>query len=158
FAGTRRLGEDDAGAIYDLGMYAWAQQLPLNAAGEVLVPLFGDLKRHKIADQEVSHLGNELLSQRFVDRDVFMTAELWGIASTDPYGHRGDLSNLHDVIAAHGGDARAVRDRYLDLGTNDQQDIIAFLSTLIIDRNADMAINSQSRVIGSIHLPGVTGQ
>jgi len=143
FAGTRRAGEDDSAAVYDLGLYEWARQLPTDANGNVLVPLFGDLKRHKIADNEVSHLGNELLSQRFVDRDVFMTAELWGIASTDPYGHRGDLSTLHEVISAHGGDARTVRDHYLSLSESEQQNIIAFLSTLIIDRQAVADNNTQ---------------
>lgn len=152
FAGTRRSGEDDFPAVYDLGLYQWARQLPRNADGDVLVPLFGDLKRHKIADQEVSHLGNELLSQRFVERDVFMTAELWGIASTDPYGHRGDISTLHQVISAHGGDARSVRERYMALPTTEQQDIIAFLSTLVIDEqavsNADTDIDIE--VIGRV--------
>ena len=131
-AGTRRTDEDDHNAVYDLALYEWAATLPRNDNGDVLVPLFGDLKRHKIADQEVATLGNELLAQRFVERDVFMTAELWGIASTDPYGHRGDISTLHEVIVAHGGDARAARDTYNKLSTQDQQSIIAFLSTLII--------------------------
>ena len=132
FAGTRRSGEDDNNAVYDLSLMPWLASLPRNSNGEVLVPLYGDLKRHKIADQEVALLGNELLSQRFVERDVFITSELWGIASTDPYGHRGDISTLHEVIAAHGGDARASRDQYLSLSEDDQQSIIAFLSTLVI--------------------------
>jgi len=132
FAGTRRAGEDDHSAVYNLAFYNWAKALPRNNKGEVLVPLFGDLKRHKIADKEISALGNELLSQRFVDRDVFITSELWGIASTDPYGHRGDLSSLHEVIAAHGGAARTTRDLYMNLTKTEQQSIIAFLSTLII--------------------------
>ena len=132
-AGTRRHNEDDANAIYNLALYRWAQQLPRNDNGDILVPLFGDLKRHKIADQEVAALGNELLSQRFVERDVFITSELWGIASTAPYGHRGDISTLAEVIAAHGGDARSSRDQFLALTNKQQQQLIAFLSTLIID-------------------------
>lgn len=133
FAGTRRSNEDDHNVIYDLAITAWLQKLPRNENGDVLVPLYGDLKRHKIADQEVALLGNELLSQRFVERDVFITSELWGIASTDPYGHRGDLSTLHEVISAHGGDARESRDLYLTLDDNERESIIAFLSTLVIE-------------------------
>lgn len=133
FAGTRRFLEDDFNAVYDLSLTSWLQQLPRNDKGEVLVPLFGDLKRHKIADQEVATLGNELLSQRFVERDVFITSELWGIASTDPYGHRGDLTTLHEVIEAHGGDARVTRDNYLALTADERESIIAFLSTLVIE-------------------------
>jgi len=137
FAGTRRTDEDDNNTVYDLALYEWTRSLPTNEKGEVLVPLFGDLKRHKIADQEVATLGNELLSQRFVERDVFITSELWGIASTDPYGHRGDLSSLHDVIAAHGGDARASRDQYIAMEEKERQSIIAFLSTLVIPSHID---------------------
>ncbi len=85
----------------------WARTLPRNDKGRLLVPLFGDLKRHVIADQQVAALGNELLAQRFVERDVFMTAELWGVGSTAPYGHRGDMTTLDEVIRAHGGEGRA---------------------------------------------------
>lgn len=132
-AGTRRTGEDNADANYNLALYEWAQHLPTNDQGDILVPLFGDLKRHKIADQEVAHLGNELLAQRFVERDVFITAELWGVASTAPYGHRGDLTTMIEVIEAHGGDARTTRDKFIALTEQNKQQIIAFLATLKIE-------------------------
>ncbi|MDA4844563.1 di-heme oxidoredictase family protein [Hoeflea poritis] len=131
-AGTLRQTEIADGAVYDLALLDWAETLPRDESGAVLVPLFGDLKRHKIADQQVSALGNELLGQRFVDRDVFMTGELWGIASTDPYGHRGDLTTLDEVIRVHGGAGRAARDRYIALGDDDREALIAFLKTLVI--------------------------
>ncbi len=132
-AGTRRTGEDNADALYNLALYEWAQRLPTNDKGDILVPLFGDLKRHRIADQDVAHLGNELLAQRFVERDIFITAELWGIASTGPYGHRGDLTTLEEVIEVHGGDARIARDKFIALPEQQQQQIIAFLATLKIE-------------------------
>lgn len=131
-AGTLRPGEVRQGAVYDLSHLPWVKALPRDASGAVLVPLFGDLKRHRIADQQVTELGNELLGQRFVDRDVFMTGELWGIASTAPYGHRGDLTTLDRVIRAHGGDARQSRDRYVALSDDDRSALIAFLKTLVI--------------------------
>lgn len=131
-AGTLRPGEVRKGAVYDLSHLPWVKALPRDASGAVLVPLFGDLKRHRIADQQVTELGNELLGQRFVDRDVFMTGELWGVASTAPYGHRGDLTTLDRVIRAHGGDARASRDRYVALSDDDRTALIAFLKTLVI--------------------------
>ena len=137
-AGTRRQSEDALGTSYDLALLPWIEDLPRDDNGDILVPLFGDLKRHKIADQEVAILGNELLAQRFVERDVFSTTELWGIADTAPYGHRGDLGTLHEVIAAHGGEGRASRDRYLSLAEADRQNLIAFLKTLTIaDDHAD---------------------
>ena len=75
------------------------------------MPLFGDLKRHHISDSEISQLGNELLAQRFVERDVFITAELWGVGSTAPYGHRNDITTLDEVIRAHGGEGRDARQK-----------------------------------------------
>ncbi len=131
-AGTLRPGEIEQGAIYDLSLLPWVATLPRDASGAVLVPLFGDLKRHRIADQQVTELGNELLGQRFVDRDVFMTSELWGIASTAPYGHRGDMTTLDAIIRAHGGDARGSRDRYVALDDEQRTALIAFLKTLVI--------------------------
>lgn len=131
-AGTLRRGEADD-AVYPLALLAWAKQLPRDANGHVLVPLFGDLKRHRIADQTLAALGNELLSQRFVERNVFMTSELWGVASTAPYGHRGDLSTLTEVIDAHGGEARRSRDAWMDMSEEQRSEVIAFLKTLVIE-------------------------
>lgn len=132
-AGTLRSGESDADTVFDLALLDWTAKLEKNEKGQWMVPLFGDLKRHVIADNQVSRLGNELLSQRFVERNEFMTAELWGIGSTDPYGHRGDISTLSEVIMAHGGDARPSRDSYARLGESDRSDINAFLKRLIIE-------------------------
>ncbi len=119
-------------AVYDLGLLAWTKTLPRNDQGQILVPLFGDLKRHHIADGEVNRLGNELLAQRFVERDVFMTAELWGVGSTAPYGHRNDITTLDGVIRAHGGEGRKARDAYIAADEADRSALIAFLKTLVI--------------------------
>lgn len=131
-AGTLQTYQVEAPATYDLAMLDWAQSLPRNEEGQVLVPLFGDLKRHTMTDGDVDAFGNELMSQRFVDRNIFITAELWGVASTAPYGHRNDMYDLNEVISAHGGDARQSRDAYLDLDENIKQQLIAFLRTLEI--------------------------
>ncbi|HEX2019566.1 MAG TPA: di-heme oxidoredictase family protein, partial [Aurantimonas sp.] len=102
------------------------------AQGEVLVPLFGDLKRHRIADTRTAALGNETLAQRFVERDVFMTAELWGLADTAPYGHRGDITTLDEVIRAHGGAAEESARAYRDLPEARRSLLIAWLKTLSV--------------------------
>ncbi len=132
-AGTLNSQQVEAPAVYDLALLEWTQQLPRNENGHVLVPLFGDLKRHTMTDRVNTLLGNELLSQRFVGRDVFMTSELWGIASTAPYGHRNDFTALDEIILAHGGDARTSRDAYAAATREDQIAIIAFLKTLVIE-------------------------
>jgi len=134
-AGTLRTGELGAAlnARYNLELLEWADTLEKDEQGRWLVPLFGDLKRHVIADTQVDTLGNELLSQRFVERNVFMTSELWGIGSTAPYGHRGNLTTLSEVIAAHGGDARDSRDAWIELDDAAKSDITAYLKTLVIE-------------------------
>jgi cytochrome c peroxidase len=117
----------------DLGKTDWGGRLKRNERGEWLVPLFGDLKRHAIVDEGATALGNEIMGQRFVERDVFMTAELWGIGSTAPYGHRGDFTTLDGIILAHGGEARAARDAYARAGEEQRASIIAFLRSLVIE-------------------------
>lgn len=131
-AGTLSTQDVDAPVAYDLAMLAWAGSLRRDKDGNILVPLFGDLKRHVIADQEVAALGNELLAQRFVERNEFMTAELWGVGSTAPYGHRGDMTTLDEVIRAHGGEARKSRDAYIAANEEDRSALIAYLKTLVI--------------------------
>ena len=117
------------------------------------MPLFGDLKRHVIADQQVATLGNELLSQRFVERNVFMTTELWGVASTDPYGHRGNLTTLSEVIDAHGGAARASRDQWQALDSHEKSELIAWLKTLVINPQT-MSPQSVDSTFNNGHVTG----
>jgi cytochrome c peroxidase len=133
-AGTLSDKQVAAPAVYDLGLLDWAKALPRNDKGEVMVPLFGDLKRHNMTDGEVDAFGNELLSQRFVDRTIFATSELWGIGSTAPYGHRNDMTTLDEVIRAHGGEGRASRDTYVAATPEEQTQLIAFLKSLVIEQ------------------------
>ncbi|MDD9908342.1 MAG: hypothetical protein OXR62_01505 [Ahrensia sp.] len=131
-AGTLARGQVQDAAVYDLSLLDWARRLPRNEQGDVLVPLFGDLKRHTMTDAANERLGNELLAQRFVDRTSFATAELWGIGSTAPYGHRNDITTLDEMIRAHAGDARRSRDAYAAATDNDRRALIAFLRSLRI--------------------------
>jgi len=131
-AGTLRSGDEQQAITVDFTTEPWAKTLQRNDKGEWLVPLFSDLKRHVIVDEGVSDLGNELMGQRFVERDVFLTTVLWGVGSTAPYGHRGDFTTLDAVIRAHGGEARASRDAYVKADDATRSDLIAFLKTLVI--------------------------
>ena len=133
-AGTLNTAQVDKPAVYDIGLMDWAKHLKRNEKGEYLVPLFGDLKRHTMTDNSIEAFGNELMPQRFVDRNIFMTAELWGVASTPPYGHRNDMTTLDQVILAHAGDARISRDAYANATEEDRSNIIAFLKTLVIEQ------------------------
>lgn len=132
-AGTLRKADVRETTRFDLAALPWATSLKRDEKGRLLVPLFSDLKRHVIADTQVAAFGNELLAQRFVDRNVFATTDLWGIGSTAPYGHRGDMATLDEAIRAHGGDGRKARDAYVHASDDDRSALIAFLKTLVID-------------------------
>jgi hypothetical protein len=132
-AGTLSIKDIGTPVSYDLSKLDWAKSLERDKDGNLMVPLFGDLKRHMIADQEVASLGNELLAQRFVERNEFMTSELWGVGNTAPYGHRGDMTTLDEVIRAHGGEARDSRDAYIAASADDRSALIAYLKTLVIE-------------------------
>lgn len=134
-AGTLSAMQVGAPAIYDLALLEWTKDLPRDDDGNVLVPLFGDLKRHNMTDQDVDELGNELMAQRFVDRTVFATTELWGVGSTAPYGHRNDFTTLDGIIQAHGGAGRSARDAYLAASEQEKDQLIAFLKSLVIEHD-----------------------
>lgn len=131
-AGTLNERQVSSKAVYDIALLDWAGSLPRDEKGRVLVPLYGDLKRHAMTDNQIDALGNELLSQRFVDRNIFQTAELWGVGSTQPYGHRNDFSTLDEIILAHGGNGREARDAYAAASDAEKSALIAFLKTLVI--------------------------
>lgn len=133
-AGTLNDRQVAEAAVYDLALLDWAKDLPRNDKGEVMVPLFGDLKRHNMTDADVDAFGNELLSQRFVDRTIFATTELWGVGSTAPYGHRNDMTTLDEAIRAHGGAGRPSRDAYVAATADEQSQLIAFLKSLVLEQ------------------------
>jgi hypothetical protein len=97
--------------------------------------IFTDFKRHDLgpAFHERNYDGTM--------RKEFMTLPLWGVGSTPPYGHDGRSMTLHDVILRHGGEAQAARDAYASLGRLDRQDLLDFLSSLILFPPDDTASN-----------------
>lgn len=131
-AGTLTEQDVPEPAIYNLALLEWTSTLPRDDQGRALVPLFGDLKRHRIAN-EGEPLHNERLQQRGVEPGVFLTAELWGLESTAPYGHRNDRVTIDEIIRAHGGEAAEVREAYRTADEKDRSALIAFLRTLVIE-------------------------
>ncbi len=98
--------------------------------GGFVVHAFTDLKRHDMCDADVDHFCNERLRQDNVPVELYMTQKLWDVATSGPYGHRGDLSTLSEAIGAHGGEGRAARDAYLALPREERRDVLAFLGSL----------------------------
>ena len=129
--GTLRQQEVGAPIQIDLGEFSWAKRLRRDDKGQVLVEAFTDLKRHRIADPETPQLANEVVTQGFAPTDEFVTKRLWEVGSSlGSYGHRGDITTIHEVIMAHGGEARGSRLKYAALHEADRRAIIEFLKTL----------------------------
>jgi hypothetical protein len=105
-----------------------------------LVPAFTDLKRHVICDSTKLHFCNEPAVSPLQPTDTlvpcapdqFLTAKLWDVGNSGPYGHRGDLDTIYAAIVAHGGEANASEAEYEALPDSDQSAIVAFLKTLVM--------------------------
>jgi Di-haem oxidoreductase, putative peroxidase len=92
----------------------------------VVENIFTDFKRHD--------LGPNFYERQYDGsvRTEFMTAPLWGVGSTAPYGHDGRSINLKEVILRHGGEAQQARNAFAALPTRTRDALIAFLNSLII--------------------------
>lgn len=99
-------------------------------SGGLIVAAFSDLKRHKISDESDSFFANERIRQDNVPTDQFLTAKLWDLSTSAPYGHRGDCTTISEVIIHHAGEAKASRDGFLALDEKDKRAVVSFLSNL----------------------------
>jgi hypothetical protein len=97
--------------------------------------IFTDLKRHDLGPKfhERNYDGT-------LHREM-LTAPLWGVATTAPYGHDGRSINLMEVILRHGGEAQEARDAFAAASSRDRNDLIAFLNTLVLFPPDDTASN-----------------
>lgn len=101
------------------------------------VPAYTDLKRHVICDGNKPQFCNEPVAPlqasdtlEAVPNDEFLTAKLWDVGNSAPWGHRGDLDTIYAAIVAHGGEAAAVEGNFEALPAGDQSAVVAFLKTL----------------------------
>ena len=92
----------------------------------VVKNIFTDFKRHDLRPnfRERNYDGTT--------RTQFLTAPLWGVGSTAPYGHDGRSINLTEVILHHGGEAEKEAERFNRIGSIGQLAITEFLETLVI--------------------------
>ena len=97
--------------------------------GGVFVPLFADLKRHKMGPRLA-----ETFERGDLANDEFTTARLWGIADTAPYLHDGRATTLYQAIEFHGGEAQTARDNFLALSVGEQRKLLRFLGKLRVPR------------------------
>ncbi len=139
-------------------MLASQPRLPSDATGAIVVPLYSDLKRHKmgrcladIIHQQVDRAGV------FAPRDEFLTRPLWGVSDTGPWLHDGRALSLRDAILKHSdtactddgsgyvSEANGAVAAFQALSETDQQAVIAFLRTLRLPRDLGFASVDQNR-------------
>jgi hypothetical protein len=101
----------------------------------VVEDIYTDFKRHD--------LGPNFHERQYdgTTRTEFLTAPLWGVASTAPYGHDGRSINLTEVILRHGGEALGERNAYVRLSLEQENAVLAFLNSLILFPPDDTASN-----------------
>jgi hypothetical protein len=92
----------------------------------VVKNIFTDFKRHDLGPNfhEINYDGTI--------QELFMTEPLWGVGSTAPYGHDGRSHDLREVILRHGGEAQSARNNFANASTTTQNNVIAFLNSLIL--------------------------
>ncbi|MGE0812856.1 MAG: di-heme oxidoredictase family protein [Vicinamibacterales bacterium] len=135
---TPRLSVHDDGTGYP------ALKLPARQRFEV-TNIFTDFKRHDLG------AGFHERNYDGTVRTEFLTAPLWGVGTTAPYGHDGRSVNLREVILRHGGEAQDSRDRFAEAPPRLQRAVTAFLETLVLFPPDDTASNLDP---GDRTLPG----
>jgi mono/diheme cytochrome c family protein len=114
--------KDSVGRVaYRLG------SLQRDSQGKAYVELFGDLRRHDMGPGLAEPIADEGVAS-----SVWMTENLWGVASTAPYMHDGRATTLTEAILAHGGEGQAARDAFVSQPLDRQKDLIAFLNNLVL--------------------------
>lgn len=125
---------------------------PPPANTPLVLTTYTDLKRHTLCDRPddpapvIRELCDEQLAEDRPDQDgipgqeFFMTADLWQVGESAPWGHNGMYNSLSSIIKVHGGEARASRDAYVALPDDQQIDVIVFLKSLKI-KNQQIRVN-----------------
>ncbi len=88
------------------------------------VPLYSDLLLH-----DMGSLGDGI-AQAAATLTQMRTQPLWGLRARAPYLHDGRASTIFEAIQLHDGEAATVRDRFLALSPQEQQELIDFLKSI----------------------------
>jgi len=119
--------EDTLGISVDLKSYY--PSLEINEKGELLIPFFSDLKRHKMGDLLNNEKIEQLATRNKVPTDEWITKKLWGFASEPPFLHHGRATLISEAIKVHGGDAENSKQEYMKLGEKEQAFVVEYLKT-----------------------------
>jgi Predicted thiol oxidoreductase len=101
----------------------------------VVRTFFSDLKRHDLGPAFHERNYNGTITKEF------MTAPLWGVGTTAPYGHDGRSINLREVILRHGGEALQSRNAFMALPEIGKAAMLEFMNSLVLFPPDDTASN-----------------
>lgn len=112
----------------------------VRSGGSVAVPAYTDFRLHDITSGAPDDPNCEPLNMHFAPGSAefndgncrFLTARLWGVASTGPYFHHGKYSTMREAIGAHAGAADYSRAKWDAASDGDRDAVIEFLKTLQI--------------------------
>jgi di-heme oxidoreductase (putative peroxidase) len=110
-------------------------RLPQNDQGTVDVPLYSDLKRHKMGPNLAESFPQNTDAGETVQvpKYQYLTRPLWGVADTGPWMHDGRALKLSEAILMHEGtdsEANTSIGKYKSLSDQDKEALRTFLSSL----------------------------
>lgn len=110
-------------------------RLPANADGSINVPLYSDLKTHKMGVDLAESFAQDTDGGKNYPTpgDEVLTRPLWGVADTAPWLHDGRALTLTEAIQMHAGEGSEANDsveKFNALSSSDQKALITFLSSL----------------------------
>lgn len=94
-------------------------------------PLFNRKPVHLFSDLLLHDIGTgDGIEQEAAKGEEVRTPSLWGLRFRRPLLHDGSASTIEKAIERHSGEATAVRERFANLATEQQAEVLAFLKTL----------------------------
>ena len=96
-----------------------------NALGNKIIHPFSDFLLHDVGTGDgIVQNGGQISANRM------RTAPLWGMRTRDRLMHDGESLTRNDAILRHFGEANNVINNYLNLSTNQKNQLITFLNSL----------------------------
>ncbi|HJL02750.1 MAG TPA: di-heme oxidoredictase family protein [Polyangiaceae bacterium LLY-WYZ-15_(1-7)] len=121
----RDMAAEDAGEVLFGEVGCASCHATLEAADGTTVPLYSDILLHDVQEE-----GYEGIVSGDASTREFRTTPLWGLRDTGPYWHDGRAGTIEEAIAAHAGEATAVRMAYEALDGEARAQLLAFLRSL----------------------------
>ena len=117
----------------DLSESAARPHPPRDAQGRWLVPLFSDLRWHRMGAHLSARGAAASCPPERCPPDRYLTRRLWGLRNTSPYLHTGGAERFEEVILMHGGEgseAQTAAESYQVLEEGERASLHLFLSSL----------------------------